>query len=52
MTVIAMTREIGSRGTDVAAGVAAQSGLEIVNSEIVVPDVAGSLGVEQGVVQR
>ena len=52
MTVIAMTREIGSRGTDVAAGVAAQLGLEIINSEIVVPDVAGSLGVEQGVVQR
>ena len=52
MTVIAMTREIGSRGTDVAAGLAAQLGLEIINSEIVVPDVAGSLGVEQGVVQR
>ncbi len=52
MTVIAMTREIGSRGTDVAAGVAAQLGLEIINSEIVVPDVAGNLGVEQGVVQR
>jgi cytidylate kinase len=52
MTVIAMTREIGSHGSDVATGVAAQLGLEIINSEIVVPDVAGSLGVEQGVVQR
>jgi cytidylate kinase len=52
MTVIAMTREIGSHGSEVAAGVAAQLGLEIINSEIVVPDVAGSLGVEQGVVQR
>jgi cytidylate kinase len=52
MTVIAMTREIGSRGTDVAAGVAAQLGLEIINSEFVVPGIAGSLGVEQGVVQR
>jgi cytidylate kinase len=52
MTVIAMTREIGSHGSDVAAGVAAQLGLEIINSEIVVPDVAGSLGVEQGVIQR
>jgi cytidylate kinase len=52
MTVIAMTREIGSHGSDVAAGVAAQSGLEVINSEIVVPDVAGSLGVEHGVVQR
>ena len=52
MTVIAMTREIGSRGTDVAAGVAAELGLEIINSEIVVPHVAGSLGVEQSAVQR
>ena len=52
MTVIAMTREIGSHGSDVAARVAAELGLEVINSEIVVPDVAGSLGVEQGVVQR
>jgi cytidylate kinase len=34
MTVIAMTREIGSHGSDVAAGVAAELGLEIINSEI------------------
>jgi cytidylate kinase len=52
MTVIAMTREIGSHGSDVAVGVAAQLGLEIINSEIVMPDVAEGLGVEQGVVQR
>jgi cytidylate kinase len=52
MTVIAMTREIGSHGSEVAAGVASQLGLEIINSEIVLPDIAGSLGVEQGVVQR
>jgi cytidylate kinase len=52
MTVIAMTREIGSRGSEVAAGVAAALGLEIINSEIVVPHVAGSLGVEQSAVQR
>jgi len=52
MTVIAMTREIGSHGTDVAKGVAAQLGLEIINSEIVVPELAGSMGVEPGVVQR
>jgi cytidylate kinase len=52
MTVIAMTREIGSHGTDVAKGVAAKLGLEIVNSEIVVPELAGSMGVEPGVVQR
>src|SRR5437870_2236445 len=52
MTVIAMTREIGSNGSEVAAGVAAALGLEIINSEIVVPHVAGSLGVEQSAVQR
>jgi cytidylate kinase len=52
MTVIAMTREIGSHGSEVAAGVAAALGLEIINSEIVVPHVAGSLGVEHSAVQR
>jgi cytidylate kinase len=52
MTVIAMTREIGSHGSEVAAGVAAAMGLEIINSEIVVPHVAGSLGVEESAVQR
>ena len=52
MTVIAMTREIGSHGSEVAAGVGAKLGLEIINSEILVPDIAGSLGVEEGVVQR
>jgi cytidylate kinase len=52
MTVIAMTREIGSHGSEVAAGVAAALGLEIINSEIVVPHVAGSLGVKQSAVQR
>jgi len=52
MTVIAMTREIGSHGSEVAAGVAAALGLEIINSEIVVHDVAGSLGVEESAVQR
>src|SRR5712671_5034097 len=52
MTVIAMTREIGSQGSEVAAGVAVALGLEIINSEIVVPHVAGSLGVEQSAVQR
>jgi cytidylate kinase len=52
MTVIAMTREIGSDGAEVAAGVAAELGLEIINSEIIVTDVAGSLGVTQSAVQR
>src|SRR5258706_11448799 len=52
MTVIAMTREIGSQGSEVAAGVAAALGLEIINSEIVLPHVAGNLRGEQSAVQR
>jgi len=52
MTVIAMTREIGSQGADVASGVAAELGLEIINTEIVATDVAGSLGVSESAVQR
>jgi hypothetical protein len=52
MTVIAMTREIGSHGSEVAAGVAAELGLEIINSEIVVPHIAGSLGLEHSSEQR
>ena len=52
MTVIAMTREIGSHGSEVAGGVTAELGLEIINSEIVVADVAGSLGVEHSALQR
>src|ERR1022692_2532337 len=52
MTVIAMTREIGSHGSEVAAGAAAALGLEIINSEIVVPHVSETLGVEQSAVQR
>ena len=46
MTVIAMTREIGSRGLEVAAGVAARLGLKIIRSEIVAGSVAERLGIE------
>lgn len=52
MTVIAMTREIGSLGTDVAAGVAKELNLKIVHSEIVSNQVAERLGVEESAVQR
>ena len=52
MTVIAMTREIGSHGTDVAAGVASELGLTIVSSEILASNVASSLGVQESTVQR
>jgi hypothetical protein len=52
MTVIAMTREIGSHGTEVAEGVASELGHKIVGSEIVASQVASSLGVTEGIVQR
>jgi cytidylate kinase len=52
MTVIAMTREIGSLGTHVAAGLASALGIRIIDSEIVLGNVAGSLGVEQSTVQN
>jgi len=47
-----MTREIGSHGSEVAAGLADELGLKIINSEIVASNVAGSLGVDEGTVQR
>jgi hypothetical protein len=49
------TRFAGGSDTgrsEVAAGVAAELGLEIINSEIVVPHIAGSLGLEHSSVQR
>jgi cytidylate kinase len=52
MTVIAMTREIGSHGSEIAAQVAAELGLEVINSEIVAPQVAGSMGLRESAVQR
>jgi cytidylate kinase len=52
MTVIAMTREIGSFGNDVAAGLAARLGLKIIRSEIVASSVAERLRVEEGAVLR
>jgi cytidylate kinase len=52
MTVIAMTRQLGCLGTDVAKGIADRLGLKIVHSEIVANHVAGRLGVEEGTVLR
>ena len=52
MTVIAMTREIGSLGTEVAAGVAKRLGLEIVRSEVAANNVARRLGVAESAVAR
>ena len=52
MTVIAMTREIGCLGTEVAAGVAKRLGLEIVRSEVAANNVALRLGVAESAVTR
>jgi hypothetical protein len=45
MTVIAMTREMGSLGKDVAAGLADQMGLTVVHHELVEHNLAERLGV-------
>jgi cytidylate kinase len=52
MTVIAMTREIGCLGTEVAAGVAKRLGLEIIRSEVAADNVARRLGVSETAVTR
>jgi hypothetical protein len=52
MPVIAMTREIGSGGNDVAAALANELGLSIIDSEIIANSLAGRLGVEESTVQR
>ena len=52
MPVIAMTREIGCLGTEVATGVAKRLGLEIVRSEVAANNVARRLGVAEGAVLR
>ena len=52
MPVIAMTREIGSRGTEIAAALADRLGLKIIHSEIVANSVASRLGIEEGELLR
>jgi cytidylate kinase len=52
MTVIAMTRQLGSLGSEVANGIADRLGLKIIHSEIVANSVAGRLGVEESTVLR
>ena len=52
MIVIAMTREIGSFGLDVAAGLAARLGLDIIQSDIVANGIAKRLGVDESAVLR
>jgi cytidylate kinase len=52
MTVVAMTREIGSGGTEIAVRVAKRLGLEIVRSEVAANNVARRLGVAESAVTR
>lgn len=52
MTVIAMPREMGTLGKDVAFGVAEQLGLEAVHRELVERDVAERMNVGQSVVHQ
>jgi cytidylate kinase len=52
MTLIAMTREIGSLGTEVAGRVAKRLGLEIVRSEVAANNVARRLGVAESAISR
>ena len=52
MTVIAMTRELGCRGVEVATGLADRLGLRIIDSEIVANNVAARLGIEESSLLR
>jgi len=52
MTVIAMTRQLGCLGSEVASGIAGRLGLKIVHSEIVANNVAERLGVGERTVRR
>src|SRR4051812_44086477 len=52
MTVIAMTREIGSLGIDVATGVADRLRLAIIDSEIAAKSIAERLGVDASALLR
>ncbi|MGI9424318.1 MAG: AAA family ATPase [Hyphomicrobiaceae bacterium] len=52
MTVIAMTREMGSRGKEVAAGLAAEMDLEVVHHELVAQHVCERIGIQESSVHR
>ena len=52
MTVITMTREMGTLGKDVAAGVAQLMGLEVIHHELVEQDVAERMQLEESDVHR
>ena len=52
MTVIAMTREMGTLGKDVAAGLAEKLGLTVVHHELVEHDIAERAGMRESDVHR
>ncbi len=52
MPVIAMTREMGTRGSEVAAGLAKRLGLAVVHHEIVEHDIAERTGLRESEVHR
>ncbi len=52
MAVIAMTREMATLGRDVAAGLAARLGLQVVHHEIVAQDIAERSGMRESEVHR
>ena len=52
MTVIAMTREMGSRGREVALGLADRLGLEIIHHELVEHDLAARLNLPESAVHH
>lgn len=52
MAVIAMTREMGSLGKDVAEGLADQMGLTVIHHELVEHHLAERLGVQESAVHR
>jgi cytidylate kinase len=52
MAVIAMTREMGTLGKDVAAGLAERLGLDVVNHNTVKQDIVASSGLPESEVHR
>ncbi len=52
MAVIAMTREMGSRGKDIALGLADALGLSIIHSEVVEHEIASKLHTDDRAVHR
>ena len=52
MVAIAMTREMGTLGKDVAQGIADSLGLKVIHSELVEHDLARRLGVQESAVHR